>query len=285
MKTTREIQARLFDRINPAVRFSVTRYVFAIGVFVAIFAFGLISVLNLGVDQFPSLNFPYVVVTTAYPGASPSVVDQQITQVIENAISTISGITDINSVSSAGASSVIIAFDQATDQNSDANKVASLVSAVSRRLPLGVYSPVVQTFDPSSIPVIQFGISGSGSSLGDVSTFVTDTLTPLLERVPGVANVQVDGGPTRQFQVLLNPDRLQSFDLGPQQVVAAIAGSAVNMPIGSINSHRNALTFATSNVPWIRGRSPPPWWTLSAASGSPTSRPSVTPPCPPTMRA
>jgi HAE1 family hydrophobic/amphiphilic exporter-1 len=249
MKTTRDIQARLFDRINPAVKFSVTRYVFAVGVFVAIFAFGLISVLNLGVDQFPSLNFPFVVVTTTYPGASPRVVDQQITQVIENAISTISGITDINSTSSRGASTIMISFEQATDQNSDANKVASIVSAVTRRLPLGVYSPIVQTFNLSQIPVLQFGVTGSGAGLGDVTTYVTDDLTPLLERVPGVANVQVDGGPTRQFQVLLNPDRLQSFDLGPQQVVSAITGSAVNMPIGTINSHDNALTFATDNVP------------------------------------
>jgi HAE1 family hydrophobic/amphiphilic exporter-1 len=249
MKTTRDLQAKIFDRINPAVRFSVTRYVFAIGVFVAIFAFGLISVLNLGVDQFPSLNFPYVVVTTAYPGASPSVVDQQITQVIENAVSTVGGITDINSTSSTGASMVIIAFDQATDQNGDANKVASMVSAVGRRLPLGVISPIVQTFNPAAIPVLQFGVSGSGAGLGDVSTYVTNDLTPLLERVPGVANIQVDGGPTRQFRVLLNPDRLQSFDLGPQQVVAAITGAAVNMPIGTINSHKNALTFATENVP------------------------------------
>jgi HAE1 family hydrophobic/amphiphilic exporter-1 len=249
MKTTRDIQAKIFDRINPAVRFSVTRYVFAIGVFVAIFAFGLISILNLGVDQFPSLNFPYVVVTTAYPGASPSVVDQQITQVLENAVSTLGGITDINSFSSTGASQIIISFDQSTDQNGDANKVASMVSAVTRRLPLGVYSPIVQTFDPSAIPVLQFGVSGSGASLGDVSTYVTNELTPKLERVAGVANVQVDGGPTRQFQVLLNPDRLQSFDLGPEQVVAAITGSAINMPIGTINSHKNALTFATENVP------------------------------------
>ena len=249
MKTTRDIQAKLFDRINPAVRFSVTRYVFAIGVFLAIFAFGLISVLNLGVDQFPSLNFPYVVVTTAYPGASPGVVDQQITQVLENAVSTLGGITDINSVSSTGASQIIISFDQSTDQNSDANKVASMVSAVARALPLGVYSPIVQTFDPSAIPVVQFGISGSGASLGDVSTYVTNELTPQLERVPGVANVRLDGGPTRQFQVLLNPDRLQSFDLGPEQVVGAISASAVNMPIGTINSHKNALTFATENVP------------------------------------
>ena len=249
MKTTRELQARIFDKINPAVRFSVTRYVFAIGVFVAIFAFGLISVLNLGVDQFPSINFPYVVVTTAYPGASPSVIDQQVTQVIENAVSTLSGITDINSFSSTGASQVIMAFEQTTDQASDANQVASLVSAASRSLPQGVDSPIVQTFNPSSIPVVQFGISGAGAGLGDVSTYVTNELTPLLERVSGVANIQVDGGPSRQFQVLLNPDRLQSFDLTPQQVVGAIVGSAINQPIGTINSHNNALTFATENIP------------------------------------
>jgi HAE1 family hydrophobic/amphiphilic exporter-1 len=249
MKTTRDLQAKIFDRINPAVKFSVTRYVFAIGVFVAIFAFGLISILNIGVDLFPSINFPYVVVTTAYPGASPSVIDQQVTQIIENAVSTLSGITDINSTSSTGASQVIMAFEQSTDQASDANQVASLVSAAIRSFPQGVNSPIVQTFNPSSIPVLQFGLSGSGASLGDVSTYVTNELTPLLERVNGVANVQVDGGPSRQFQVLLNPDRLQSFNLTPQQVVAAIAGSAINQPIGTINSHNNALTFSTENVP------------------------------------
>jgi len=249
MKTTRELQAKIFDRINPLVRFSVTRYVFSIGVFVAIFAFGLISFLNLGVDQFPSINFPFVVVTTTYAGASPNVVDQQVTQVIENGVSSVSGITDINSTSSTGASVVVLTFNESTNQDSAANQVASLVSAASRRLPVGSGAPVVQTFNPRSIPVLQFGISGSGANLGDVSTYVTNELTPLLVRVPGVANIQVDGGPTRQFQVLLNPDRLQSFDLSPQNVVAAITASAIDQPIGTINSHNNALTFSTQNVP------------------------------------
>jgi HAE1 family hydrophobic/amphiphilic exporter-1 len=249
VKTTRDLQTRIFNRINPVIGFSVRRYVLAIGVFVAIFAFGLISLLNLGVDLFPSINFPFVVVTTAYPGASPSVVDQQVTQVIENAVSTLSGITDLNSFSSTGASQVIISFEQSTDQASDANQVASLVSAAGRQLPQGVNSPIVQTFNPSSLPILQFGISGGGASLGEVNTYVTNELTPLLERVSGVANIRVDGGPSRQFQVLLNPDRLASFDLTPQQIVGAIAGSAINQPIGTINSHENALTFATQNIP------------------------------------
>ena len=249
MSRIRELQTKIYEKINPAVRFSVTRYVFAIGVFVAIFAFGLISLLNLGVDLFPSINFPFVVVSTAYPGASPSVIDQQVTQVIENAVSTLSGITDLNSTSTNGLSIVIMSFDGSTDQNSAANQVASLVSAAARRLPQGIGSPVIQTFNPSSIPIMQFGISGSGASLGEVDDYVTNELTPLLERVPGVANIQVDGGPSRQFQVLLNPNRLQSFGLSPQQVVGAIAGSAVDLPIGTINRHSNALTFATENVP------------------------------------
>ncbi len=122
MKTTRELQAKIFDRVNPLVSFSVTRYVFAIGVFVAIFVFGLISLLGLGVDQFPSINFPYVVVTTAYAGASPSVVDQQVTQVVENAVSGISGITDITSTSSTGSSMVILAFSESTNETKPPNR-------------------------------------------------------------------------------------------------------------------------------------------------------------------
>jgi hydrophobic/amphiphilic exporter-1 (mainly G- bacteria), HAE1 family len=249
MNTTRDLQTRLFNRINPAVRFSVTRYVFAIGVFVAVFAFGLISVLTLGVDQFPSLNFPFVVVTTSYPGASPSVIDQQVTQVIENAVSTLSGIKDITSSSSSGISQVMLAFDLSTDQASDANQVASLVSATARRLPQGVNAPIVQTFNPSSLPIVQFGISGGGADLEEVATYVNNELIPLLQRVGGVANIQVDGGPERQFQVLLDPGKLQSYGLAPAQVVAAIAGAAINQPIGTINTRENALTFATENVP------------------------------------
>ena len=249
MSKVRELQAKIYEKINPAVGFSVRRYVFAIGVFVAIFAFGLISILNLGVDLFPSINFPFVVVSTTYPGASPSVIDQQVTQVIENAVSTLSGITDLNSTSSNGVSLVFMSFDASTDQNSDANQVASLVSAAVRQLPQGIGAPLIQTFNPSSIPIMQFGISGSGASLGEIDTYVTNDLTPLLERVSGVANIKVDGGPVRQFQVLLNPNRLQSYGLSPQAVVGAIAASAVDQPIGSIDRHDNALTFATENVP------------------------------------
>ena len=249
MSPLRDHETRIFDRINPLVGFSVRRYVLAIGIFVAVVVFGLISALTLGVDQFPQINIPVVVITTNYPGATPSVVDQQITQVIENVVSTVSGITDINSRSSTGTSLVILHFDQSTDQNSDTNQVAAVVSAAVKNLPTGVNPPTVQTFNPNSLPILQFAIYGPGVNLGDVSDYVTNTLIPLLDRVPGVAYIQVDGAPDRTFQVLLNPNLLASYNVTPQQVVAAITGSAINLPIGTIVSHNNSLTFSTQNMP------------------------------------
>ncbi len=249
MKGLRDYETRIFDRVNPAVRFSVSRYVLAIGLFLAVVTFGLISTLNLGVDLLPAVNIPVVVVRTSFPGASPTIVDQQVTRVVENAVSTLSGITEIDANSSIGSSFVIIRLDPRTDKASDMNQVASLVAAAVRRLPEGVEPPSVGTFDPNAAPILQFGLSGEGVGLAEVSGYVDNTLTPLLERVPGVANVTTDGGPVTRFQVLLDPDRLHAYGLTPQQVVTAIGNTAVTLPIGTITSSGNSLTFTTQNVP------------------------------------
>ncbi len=249
MSSLRDFEARIFDRINPLVRFSVTRYVLAIGLFVAVVAFGLISTLSLGVDQFPQINFPFVVVTTTYPGATPSVIDQQITQEIEDAVSSLNGITEIDSTSFTGTSQVVVSFDLGVNQSSAANEVASQVSAEVRKLPSGAQAPVVQTFDPSAIPIIQFGLAGGTRSLADVADYVQNNLTPLLLRVGGVANVQTDGAPARTFEVLLNPNLLQYYRLNPQQVVTAIESSAIDQPIGSIVVNRDTLSFSTEKMP------------------------------------
>jgi HAE1 family hydrophobic/amphiphilic exporter-1 len=249
MSKLRDLETKIFNKINPAIKFSVTRYVLAVGIFVAIVLFGLISTLGLGVDQLPTINIPVVIVATSYPGATPSVVDQQITQIIENTVSTISGITDINSSSQTGSSIVSVMFDQSTDKNSDANQVASQVSAAIKELPSGVNAPTVKTFDPNSAAIVQIGLSGKGVDLVDVSDYVTNDLLPNLERVNGVANITTDGAPTREFQVLLNPDKLRAYNLTPQNVSSAIASSAINTSIGTINHQRNVLSFSTVDIP------------------------------------
>ncbi len=249
MSSLRDFQAKIFDKINPAVQFSVSRYVMAIGFFVAVVVFGLVSARNLGVDLLPTVNIPVVVVTTTFPGASPSVVEQQVSQVIENAVSPISNVNLLRSTSILGASRVIISFDPNSDANADTNQVASLVSAVTRNLPPGATAPSVQTFDPTALPILQFGILASGTPLDDVGDYVLNDMSPLLERVNGVANIQIDGAPTRTYQVLLNPDQLVSFGINPQQVTAAIAGSAINQTIGTVSSNGQSITLSTRNQP------------------------------------
>jgi HAE1 family hydrophobic/amphiphilic exporter-1 len=242
-------EKKIFERVNPLIKFSVTRYVLAIGIFVAIVAFGAVSCFILGVDLMPSINIPVVNVSTIYTGSSPTVVDQQVTQIIENAVSSVSGITDINSTSSLGVSRVTLSFNIDVNKNAALEQVAAVVNAAVRKLPTGIQTPVVRSYDANSSPVIQFGVSGGGASLTQVSDWAQNSLAPVLERVDGVANITFNGAPARQFQVLLNPERLKYYSLSPAQVVTAITGAAFNQPIGTINSKGTALTFSTENTP------------------------------------
>jgi HAE1 family hydrophobic/amphiphilic exporter-1 len=250
MATLRDLQAELFDKINPAVKFSVTRYVMAVGFFVAVVGFGIVSILHLGVDLLPVINIPVVVVQTTYTGADPTVMDQQVTQIIEKAVSTVQGITDINSTSSTGTSRVVLSFDMSTDKNADANQVAAKVSQAAKNLPINLTTPpAVVTFDVNSAPIIQFGVSAEGVTMDQIGTWVNNDLALQLERLDGVANVTVDGAPQRTFNVLLDPNKLATYGLLPQDVTNAIAGSAVTQPIGSIVAAKNTITFSTNNLP------------------------------------
>jgi len=249
MPSVRELQARIFDRVNPAVKFSVSRYVLAVGFFVAMMLFGLVSTFNLGVDLLPSVNIPVVAIQVSYPGANPSVIDTQITQLIEGSVSTLAGVTDISSSSSSGSSRVTVNLDANMDKNAAMNQIAARVNALVRRFPAGVGAPSVQSFDPNSQPILQFGVSATAIPMESVGDWVQNDFAPQLERVPGVANVTIEGSPSRQYQVYLDPNRLQYYKLNPQQVSQAITGSALNQPIGTIISDSSTLSFSTKSLP------------------------------------
>lgn len=235
-------------RVNPLVGLSVARYVLAIGIFVGVVVFGLIETSRLGVDLLPATNIPVVMVSTSYPGASPEVVDQQVTQVVESAVSTVGGITSISSNSGSGSSRVILQFGTDTNQAAIANAVAAQVAAL-RGLPSDANSPIVRTFDPNAQPILELGLLGNGANMNDVYAYANNILVPALQLVPGVANVSVSGGSSRRYQVLLDPAKLSYYDLTPQQVSQAIGTSIVNQPIGSITRQNDVLTFSTRTQP------------------------------------
>ncbi|MFC4456053.1 efflux RND transporter permease subunit [Deinococcus sonorensis] len=236
-------------RLNPAITFSVRQYVFSIGVFVAVVLLGLVSVFRLGVDLLPNFEVPVLAISTPYSGATPDQVDREVSRKIEDAVSTLSGVSDISSTSVSGRSAVIITYQNGTDIDSAANAVSQAVAGIRGTLPSGADAPVVQKFDPNAQPIITLALLGGAQPLSSVRAYADDTLVPLLERVSGVADVSTSGGPERQIQVLLNPQQLQRLNLSPARVIQAIQASALDLPAGSLQQNGNDIGFSTRSTP------------------------------------
>ncbi len=236
-------------RINPAINFSVARYVFSIGIFVAVVLLGLLNATRLGVELLPNFEVPILAVSTSYGGATPDQVDREISRKIEDAVSTISGVSDIRSTSTSGQSALIITFQDGTDIDSAANSVSQSVAAIRGTLPSDADAPIVQKFDPNAQPILTLALQGGSARAADVTSYATDTLVPRLQRVSGVADITVSGGPSRQIQVLINPARLQSYNLTPARLTQAIGASAVDLPAGSLTQNGNSIGFSTRNTP------------------------------------
>ncbi|GGO24953.1 efflux RND transporter permease subunit [Deinococcus humi] len=235
--------------INPFVRFSVRNYVFSIGIFVLVALLGLVSVFRLGVELLPNFEVPVLAVSTAYPGANPDQVDREVSRKIEDAVSTLAGVVDINTTSVSNQSAVIITFADNTDIDSAANSVSQAVAAIRGVLPGSAEAPVVQKFDPNATPILSLALLGGSARPDDVTAFAEDTLVPRLERVEGVADVNLSGGPERKIQVLLDPARLQSYNLTPARVTGAIGGSALDLPAGTVTQGGSTTGFSTRNTP------------------------------------
>ncbi|MCP2015432.1 HAE1 family hydrophobic/amphiphilic exporter-1 [Deinococcus sp. HSC-46F16] len=235
--------------VHPAVRFSVRNYVFSIGIFVMVVLFGLLATTRLGVELLPSFEVPVLAVSTAYPGATPDQVDREVSQRVEAAVSTLGGVVDINTTSVSNQSAVVITFSDGTDIDSAANSVSQAVAAIRATLPSGADAPVVQKFDPNATPILTLALLGGSARAPDVAAYAEDTLVPRLERVPGVADVAVSGGPARQVQVLLDPTRLQAYRLTPGRVAGAIQASALDLPAGSVTQDGTTVGFSTRNTP------------------------------------
>jgi hydrophobic/amphiphilic exporter-1 (mainly G- bacteria), HAE1 family len=236
-------------RENPAIQFSVSRYVLTLGVFVAVVIFGLVAAIGLGVDLLPKFDIPIVAVTTAYPGATPEDIDKQVTRKIEDAVSTITGVADITSSSSNGISQVAISFGNGVNTASAANDVSQKVSSIRSQLPNDATAPNVQRFNPNDLPIIRVAVSGGGASLREVFDYADRTLRNKLERVTGVADISLSGAPAREIQVLLDPAKLASYNLSPARVANALRASALDLPAGDITANGTNVSFATRNVP------------------------------------
>jgi hypothetical protein len=171
----------------------VKRPVFATVLILSLTVIGIFSFTRLGVDRYPKVDFPTVLITTVQPGAAPEQIETEITDKIEEGVNTISGIDELRSVSSEGVSQVIISFLLSKDANVAAQEVRDKVNGVLPQLPRTIQQPRVDRLDPDAAPVLSIGVSAN-RPIRDITEYADKVLRRQLESVGGVGQVLVLGG-------------------------------------------------------------------------------------------
>ncbi len=212
-------------------RIAVRRPVGTGMVFLAVVIFGLVGARRLAVDLMPEVDLPRISVTTSYEGVAPEEMETLITRPIEQVLSTIEGVDELQAVSAEGLSRVSLRFEWGVDLEEAVNDVREQLDRLRTRLPEDADVPSIWKFNLSDFPVAFLGLSGSGDARR-LRYLAEETLSRRLERVPGVAAVQVRGGRVREIQVRLNPDRLAALSLTARQVSAALARENRNVSAG-----------------------------------------------------
>ncbi len=224
-------------------RVSLNNPVFATMVMLALVVLGLFSMQRLQIDQFPNVDFPVVVVITDYPGASPEIVESEVTKKIEESVNTIAGINALTSRSYESQAVVIIEFGLHIDGRKAADDVREKVASVRPNLRTEVKEPRVLRFDPSSraiwsVAVLPDSVAGQGPAMTavELTNWAEQTFKKRLENVRGVGSVTLVGGSKREINIYLNPQALEAFGITPEQVANAVRNENQDLPVGSIRS-------------------------------------------------
>ena len=217
-------------------RVSINHPVFATMMMAAFLVLGIFSYHRLPVEQFPNVEFPVVVVSTAWPGASPEVVESDITRRIEEQVNTISGVYELSSRSYEGSSVVIIRFDLTVDAAQAAQDVREKIALVRPLFREDVKEPLVTRYNPDEVPVISLAIRSPKRDARELTTLADQVVKRRLENVRGVGRVTLVGGVRREVQIALRPADLEALKVGVDQVMQALANENQELPAGTLVS-------------------------------------------------
>jgi hydrophobe/amphiphile efflux-1 (HAE1) family protein len=222
----------------------VRRPVFATVLILIITVVGLFGYGKLGVDRFPKIDLPMVSVTTRLPGAAPEDVETEISDKIEAAVNTISGIEDLRSVSAEGVSQVFVQFSLEKDVDVASQEVRDRLATVLADLPKGIDPPIVGKLDPDLSPILYIALRAPETySIQQATEFADKRIRRQLESVAGVGQVRVLGGRLRQINVRVDPIKLRSFGLTAIDVQRAIGAQNLTMPGGRVDTGPEQLTL------------------------------------------
>jgi hydrophobic/amphiphilic exporter-1 (mainly G- bacteria), HAE1 family len=215
-------------------RVSIAQPVFAVMVMLAFVVLGIFSYSKLSVDQFPDISFPVVVISTEYPGASPEVIESDLTRRIEEQVNTISGINQLSSRSYEGASVVIIQFDLTVDPAKAAQDVREKIALIKAGFKKEVKEPVVSRFNPDDSPILSLALQSDSRSARDMTSLADQVVKRRLENARGVGRISIVGGVKREVQIYLRPAQMEALKISIDQVLAALRSENQELPAGTL---------------------------------------------------
>jgi len=213
--------------------FSVERPVTITMIVLAIILIGSISLSNLSLELLPDMDMPFLMIRTSYDGASPEEIEESVTKVIEESAATLDGLDTLSSTSSEGSSLVSLEMEYGTDLTEAKNDMRDLISRIEDSLPDDADDPQILSFDPNSEAIMTLSISGK--SLEDLKSIAEDTISPALERISGVASVDISGGLKREIQINVNQQQLKGYGLNLSDISSAVSEVDANVSSGYID--------------------------------------------------
>ncbi len=222
----------------------VKRPVFATMLILSLVVVGAFSFFSLGVDLFPKIDFPTITITVVNPGASPQEIETEITEKVEEAVNTISGIDELRSSSVEGISQVFVQFVLEKDVNIAAQEVENRVQTVIPNLPETAKQPTVQKLDTDAAPVLRISVSAP-KSLRDVTEVARKQIKERIESINGVGQITIIGGRDRQINVWVDPDKMRSYNVTPAEVSGALRIQNMEFPSGRLDEGQKETSVRT----------------------------------------
>ena len=226
-------------------KFSVDKPITTTMIILIIVVFGFISLTRLGLDMLPDIEFPVVSVITSYPGVTSEDIENVLTKPIEDAVATVKDVKSIKSSSQEGLSAVMIEFNSGTNVDFAAQDVKDKLNLIQDFLPADADRPLVVKLDVGAMPVLSYGITSESLGTLELRNILENNIKDKLERLDGVASIQIMGGKQREILVSLDKSLLESYGLTQSQVVQTLRGENVNISGGYIIEGIQEFTLRT----------------------------------------
>jgi hydrophobic/amphiphilic exporter-1 (mainly G- bacteria), HAE1 family len=225
---------------------SIKRPVTTFMLVIIVLILGAISFTRLNVDLLPDINLPIAVVSTEYRGAGPREVEGIVTKNLESVMATVSNVKSIRSISSEGNSLIILEFNQGTDMDFATLDMREKIDLIKRMLPEGIGTPLVLKLNPNMMPIMNFAVSAGNRDVSQLKQWMEDVLKPRLERLEGVASVNILGGTEKEIKIVIDPSKLSASGLSLTQVVNSLRMENINAPGGIIGDGKYDLVVRTA---------------------------------------